>query len=121
MYELLANKSPFGSSISYFKILNRIIEKKYRPIIPSSVPDSIKQLLSSCWSNNPKKRPSFDTIVDPIKNESLLITDEIDKDEFLTYVEYIDYCELYNKSLDFDEYISLINGEKCSTILNLQV
>ena len=68
------NKNPYGK----FK-LNHVLRGK-RPIIPSTVPESYKDLIRKCWDQDPKQRYTFDQIIDLLEDKkSGFITDKIDK------------------------------------------
>ena len=59
-----------------------------------------KDMLKHCWSQNPEERPSFDKIVNDLKNNEAFITESTDDGEFLDYVDFIDNYESTFGSLD---------------------
>lgn len=66
-------------------------------------------MIESCWAQNPSERPSFDDIVDLLKTDSSFITDKIRKNDFFSYIEFIDKSrkafDSSKKILDLDEFI----------------
>ena len=64
VYEILTNKVPFENFNSN-EIYKEVVINGNRPEIPNHVP-----LLIVCWSQDPNDRPSFDTIVKLLKNDS---------------------------------------------------
>ena len=67
-----------------------MVKNGYRPSIQSDVPKCYKDLIESCWSNDPEQRPTFDEIVENLKNNPDFITNTVDHNEFYDYVDYID-------------------------------
>ncbi|KAK8880831.1 spindle assembly checkpoint kinase [Tritrichomonas musculus] len=67
------------------------------------MPECYKKLIRCCWVNNPDERPSFDEIVDIIKNTPEFITDYIDESEFYRYVEYIESKGVKHDSINLIE------------------
>jgi len=65
LWELISREVPFDEYYDELKwntILEDKIIKGLRPTIPSECPNEMKDLISDCWSDDPKKRPSFATI-----------------------------------------------------------
>lgn len=89
VYEVLTTTAPFLGG-SYFQIAQNIIENKYRPPIPSFVPDCYRQLIEDCWQAESKQRPTFDEIVDRLRNNHDFITENVDEDEYLDYIDLLD-------------------------------
>ncbi|KAK8835934.1 hypothetical protein M9Y10_040315 [Tritrichomonas musculus] len=58
-----------------------------RPNMTSDIPKCYSKLISKCWSQDPSKRPSFNQIINELKNNLGFITDSIDRDEFIEYVK----------------------------------
>lgn len=88
VYYIYSGHLPFDSQ-SQFDYFHRIINNE-RPVLNFDMPECYKKLIRCCWVNNPDERPSFDEIVDIIKNTPEFITDYIDESEFYRYVEYIE-------------------------------
>ena len=62
--------------------------------------DNYKDLIERCWAQNPDERPTFDLIVDELKNDQSYITDSVDES---TYRDYIDYIDKYQCSFDISK------------------
>ena len=61
-------------------------------------------MIKECWSQNQDERPTFEEIVDKLKKNPDFITENVDKDEFLNYIDYIDEELLKTYSFsNFDE------------------
>ncbi|KAK8835922.1 hypothetical protein M9Y10_040302 [Tritrichomonas musculus] len=52
-----------------------------------NVPESYRKLIERCRSQYPKDRPTFEEIVELLKNDEGFITEKIDSSEFYEYVE----------------------------------
>ena len=87
VYELLTNDEPF-EKCHIFQIQCKILAG-YRPNFNKAIPQSYKNLIEKCWSEDPKDRPTFEQIVDKLKNDRNFITETIDEEKFLNYVNFI--------------------------------
>lgn len=106
-YEIITGEEPF-KSLQIYELPSKVVNGE-RPIINNFVPDSYKDLIESCWSSNPEDRPSFDEIVEKLRNDSGFITPEVDKDDFYDFIEYIDqYPTTFNSEknvVSIDEFV----------------
>jgi serine/threonine protein kinase len=50
-------------------ILDRVCQRGYRPKLFASWSPRLSKLISRCWSENPKDRPSFSTVTNELKKE----------------------------------------------------
>ena len=46
-----------------------------RPEIDEFIPMAYRELIENCWSQDPDKRPTFDQIVDELKNCKEFVTE----------------------------------------------
>ena len=70
IWEVCTRKTPY-SCMSQQQVQFYVSVKKGRPnlkIIPNNTPPKIVQLMQMCWEHDPDKRPSFDYIVDYLRN-----------------------------------------------------
>ncbi|KAK5576661.1 hypothetical protein RB653_007805 [Dictyostelium firmibasis] len=67
LWEIITRDLPFEEYVDQLK-WNSIIEDKImkglRPTIPPECPTDMKQLITDCWNGDPKKRPSFNSILE---------------------------------------------------------
>ena len=56
---------------------HKIRKKGVRPPIPEDIPESLKELLQSCWQVDPSKRPSFSDICQQIKSWRMGVVEKI--------------------------------------------
>lgn len=106
-YEVFYVKTPFKGQ-NFDTLMAKICNRK-RPEFDSSVPDCYKDLIERCWAQDPKDRPTFSEIVEELKTNSDFITGTMDEGDFITYVDYIEDCEIsFNegrKILSYDEFV----------------
>ena len=93
---------PFKDFKNTNEIYSEVVLKGNRPKIPSFVSNFYRQLIEKCWSQDPNERPSFDEIVDHLKNNVNFITKNIRKEDYTNYIEFIGKCQL---SFDFKHQI----------------
>jgi serine/threonine protein kinase len=67
LYELLTGQPVFSKELTPIQIAFKVSVKHELPDIPKFVLPSIRELITECWSEEPGNRPSFDEIVDRLK------------------------------------------------------
>lgn len=65
---LLSGQKPY-QDMKVYDIQKKVAEKGLRPKIPSDTPKGLKTLLESCWSQDPKARPSMYEVVARLEQE----------------------------------------------------
>lgn len=88
MYEIYTNGKPFDGC-NVFQIPLKLKER-YRPTFDTEIPQSYKDLIIRCWRENPADRPSFDQILNDLKNDRGFITEKVNEEEYFNYVKFID-------------------------------
>ena len=71
-----------------------------RPKIDNYVPETYCKLIERCQSQDPKDRPTFDQIVEELKNDDFV--SEVENEDFYNYIDYI---EESRKTYDKDKRI----------------
>lgn len=92
VFEIITNEKPYDNS-NFFDIINKISNNE-RPKFSSQINQCWKNLIELCWSQNPCDRPSFDQIVDMLKNDEKFITENVDKEKFIHFIENISENEI---------------------------
>ncbi|KAL6062991.1 Gustatory receptor [Balamuthia mandrillaris] len=64
LWQLVTQKMPFQTCKSLSEMIAAICEANQRPSIPEDCPERLMQLMTSCWSSNPERRPTFEQIVE---------------------------------------------------------
>ncbi|KYQ91841.1 WD40 repeat-containing protein [Tieghemostelium lacteum] len=71
LWEIITRELPFEDVYDQYK-WNSILEEKImaglRPKIPDECPLLMRLLIADCWSGDPNKRPSFQTILDRLES-----------------------------------------------------
>ena len=108
VYAIMTGKANFYENSDDSEILKEVIEKAERPKFTENVPKVYQDLIVQCWSQDPKKRPSFGDILNKLKNDDEFITEKVDKKEYRTYIKILDMSPSSfdsNKTISFiDEY-----------------
>ena len=84
------NKRPIRSAQQYLMKISRGL----RPLKPKSIPDVYWDLIQKCWKQNPNDRPTFDEIVEMLKNDCYAL------EEFGMKTN-IEELHRYQKRMDF--------------------
>jgi hypothetical protein len=69
-----------------------------RPEIPDYVPSPVQRLLTDCWADDPDERPTFDEIVDRLREMEFKLTANVNSAKLLKFVEGIQEWEMLNDS-----------------------
>lgn len=74
LFELFSGEIPFaslyGQELNHVRIVYDVVKHGARPIIPEYVPNAMKVLISKCWAQDAKDRPSFSTILAILNEEN---------------------------------------------------
>jgi hypothetical protein len=63
LWELYTRQSPFAKYQVWDEFVEAILVRKERPPLDPEMPDSLKYLISSCWSDDRNSRPLFPSIL----------------------------------------------------------
>lgn len=103
VYEILTKNKPFSHLKTTNEVFHEVVHKNGRPLFPpnNEIPIFYREIIESCWAQNPLERPSFDDIVYRLKIDQRFFNDYVRKEEFDKYVDYIDsnkeQCTKQNK------------------------
>lgn len=86
VFEIMTKEYPFDGTQDILIEYKVSVEGK-RPEIKKEVPNIYKELIQSCWNQDPDERPSFDSIIDDLKNKKEFITEKINENTFHSYIE----------------------------------
>ena len=81
--ELIAEEEPFSDQYANFVGRGPFGAANYarqgkRPTMSKTTPNSVKQLITSCWTAEPTRRPTFERIISLIENASFIIPNSFD-------------------------------------------
>uniref|UniRef100_A0ACD5TEY5 Uncharacterized protein n=1 Tax=Avena sativa TaxID=4498 RepID=A0ACD5TEY5_AVESA len=62
LWELVSGSIPY-EEMTPLQAAFAVVNKNLRPVVPSSCPTPLQQLMEQCWSVQPDKRPEFSQIV----------------------------------------------------------
>ena len=107
VFEIMTSEIPFKDINNYFILMKKLLDNE-KPEIKDDIPESYRNLINSCWSQNANERPSFDDIVSNLKNDKSFITETMNETEFLDYVDLIDsyHCkfDISNRVIHFSKF-----------------
>jgi len=68
LYEMITNEIPF-KELNQMQLLMEVAVKNQRPNLKSTVTCSapLHTLMTNCWDENPKNRPSFQQIIEILR------------------------------------------------------
>lgn len=89
IYEIITTEKPF-KDYNIYSLMSDVSQKGIRPEFKNEIPECYQNLIKSCWSQQPENRPTFDEIVEQLKNDPAFITENVDKDDFHSYIEFLD-------------------------------
>lgn len=89
VYEIINKVFPFDNQ-SIYMIQYNVVYNKKRPSFKKDIPQVYKNLIESCWDQDPKKRPTFESIVEHLKTEKKFITKNVNEELYRSYIKYID-------------------------------
>lgn len=125
VYEIVTGLRPFDG-YSFTKLLIDV-SKGIKPNLSENVPQCFKNLIIKCWDQSPSNRPSFESIVDELRNDHSFITDSVDESVYYDFVDFVDNYQstfdISKKHILFDDFIKGKHGEanlKKVSIENLQ-
>ena len=93
-YCLFSNEIKFENKIirSHQRFMSTI-GKGFRPDKIENIPENYQELIQKCWKQDPNERPTFDEIVEILKNDNFALEEfgmKTDMDELHRYQEKID-------------------------------
>lgn len=91
VYEIMTSKKPF-ENCSFSEIIKNVTNG-VRPEFTVTISEPYRKLIEDCWSPEASKRPTFEEIVQDVKSNDGYITEMVEKDEFMYYVDYIENFE----------------------------
>lgn len=90
VYEILTKEKPFAK-FRFFEIPLKV-KNGYRPEFKTPIGKSYQNLIERCWSQDLNERPTFDQIVEELKNDRGFITENVNKEEYYKYISFIEEC-----------------------------
>lgn len=108
-YEIITGTVPYhelSKKTNSFQLGNKI-SKGYRPKFPNETPESIKEFIEKCWSQNPDDRPTFDEIFSTLSHDFSLIGSPVEESEISNFLNTLTSNDLHQTN--FDKELKLIS------------
>ncbi|KAK8871768.1 hypothetical protein M9Y10_007509 [Tritrichomonas musculus] len=113
-YEIVTGDEPFselGEKISPFGFAHKVING-HRPKFGGGVSKKMKNLLTRCWSDDPKSRPSFEEIFSELSDMSI-IEETVDEEEVQAFLDMLEDAKKSDSETDSkDEVFNLRRSMK---------
>lgn len=87
VYGILTNNEPFINQTNQEILQNAT--NGIHPFLNEIKSDRFKKLIDECLSQDPNKRPSFDKIIDQLEKDEDFLFDDVIKEEYLNYINYV--------------------------------
>ena len=81
-----------------FQVAWMVVEKRQRPPIPESAPDAIRNLITSCWEHDPKKRQDVGSVIKVL--DKLNSDPELEREANQFMLEKDDWEDEYEDLMD---------------------
>ena len=89
--ELTKSSNVYSFGITIYEIFtNDLPPIIFKFLFHSNIPSPYLNLIKSCISQDPQKRPTFDEILDQLKNNHDFIIENVNEKDFSDYVNYIE-------------------------------
>jgi serine/threonine protein kinase len=95
LYEIVIGKPVFSEDLTPPQVMFRVLKGTRAPI-PGWIPAFVFEMISNCWSEDPKVRPTFSEILNILRENEFKISPECDSNVISSYVERIESIESEN-------------------------
>jgi serine/threonine protein kinase len=99
LYELLTGRPVFSRELTLNEIVFKVAVKHERSKIPEFVLPSARELITECWEKEPGDRPSFDEIVDRLKEMKFKVMQNVNSWKLSAFVKEIEEWEARNEGV----------------------
>lgn len=90
-YEMVTGIEPYsenGKGITMAKLVRNVLTGR-RPRFVDGITDPMKDLLSRCWQEDPKRRPSFEEIFNELSSNFYYLDEDVDEYEVNDYLDLL--------------------------------
>jgi serine/threonine protein kinase len=87
--ELLSGQPGFPLKFGPHQFMKMIVLDRARPAIPDFVGEEVKRLIGDCWKDKPRKRPSFEDILERLEKMDFRITAGVDSTKVRRFVRAV--------------------------------
>jgi serine/threonine-protein kinase len=96
LYELLTGQPVFSKELTFKEIIFKVGVKYKMPDIPKSVLPSARELMTKCWAKEPGDQPSFEDIVNQLKEIKFKVMPNVNSSKLSAFVKEIEGWESQN-------------------------
>jgi serine/threonine protein kinase len=95
LFEILTGERAFPTELSPYAIGLQVISGD-RPRIRDSVLPAVWELITNCWADEPDDRPTFEEIVDQLREMEFKVTANVNFTKLAVFVEEIEEWEAHH-------------------------
>jgi hypothetical protein len=95
----LAGKPVFSNELTLNEIAFKMAVKYAMPDIPEFVLPSARELIRDCWAEERRDRPSFEVIVDRLKEMKFKVMRNVNSSKLKRFVKEIEEWEACNATV----------------------
>jgi serine/threonine protein kinase len=94
LYEVIVGKPFFSRDMTSQQIMGAMVLRYYRPNIPNSILPETAELIRDCWAIDYSERPSFNDILDRLKEMRFKLLAKVNSSKLIAFVKEIEECEI---------------------------
>lgn len=98
-YEIITGQTPYFEIIGKltpYKFCNKVLQGM-RPTFTKNMTEKMKKLISKCWSNDIKERPTFNTIFNELASDFSYFQEKLNRAEINEYIKKIQKTQIQKK------------------------
>jgi serine/threonine protein kinase len=93
LYTLLVGQLAFPEELTRYQIAHKVVINNERPEIPEFILPKSRELITDCWEVDPDDRPTFDEIVNRLKNMKFQLIPNVNSSKLSEFVKRIEEWE----------------------------
>jgi TPR repeat protein len=93
LFELIVGQPGFPENTNHITVAKAVVVDEFRPVIPDWVGSSTRELINDCWAEDPDDRPSFEEIVERLREIDFKLTADVNSKKLAEFVERIEERE----------------------------
>jgi serine/threonine protein kinase len=97
LYEILVGEPVIPTGLRQPVVLKMVLSREFRPAIPDWIAPKVKDLIGACWAQKPRDRPSFEDIIENLKEMDFKLFGGVNSSKLRDFVERVERTEQENE------------------------